>query len=290
MGYTLDQLLDETGVTKLAGGRTNTKTAGEKFNFSKLAERCRKAADATPEEQTNSDRHNLAEKTAQVEIIRHTMAEIGSILGEPAAHTKTAAARQAPVSTPHGIAVEEFIKAALDQGHSPEAIAGFLQKEGGLLSRIGGRLQEFRGTNAMKRSLKMEQRAADIGGHATRLWEDRLRKASALGDDHRNAVISRMRVALGDENAAKLVHGHPAFKGLEAAKGLKKPVEEAAEGLRDKAIGGNIGGLKAGLSAEQIKKLKTPALALGAGYLGHKALTRSDEGGGKKKGVVIINS
>lgn len=285
MGYTLDQLLDETGVTKLAG-RSNTKAAPEAPAFSKLAARCRKAAEVTSEEKTASDRNGLAEKTAQVEIIRHTMAEIDAILGDAPVQTKTAAPKQ------HPLQVEEFIKAALDAGHSAEAIATFLQKEGGLLSSISGRVHELRAGHAVERARGLARKAEGAGDKAFRMWEDRVRKAGDLGSKERDAVVSRMRVALGDENAAKLVHGHPAFKDLPSAKGLKRPAAEGGHAPAQKghAVGVTIGGAKVGVTPEQLGKLKAPAAALGAGYLGHKALTSSSNGDNKKKGVVVINS
>lgn len=288
MGYTLDQLLDETGVTKLAGARSN-KTAAEKFSFSKLASRCRKAAEATPEEKANSAHQDLAEKTAQVEIIRHTMAEIDAIMDLPD-HGQTKVASPQP-RQPH---IEEFIKMALDAGHSAEDIATFLQKTGGIWDRIGGRFQEFRATRALKKSHGLTMKADAAAGKGIRRWEDRLRNASRLGEQERNALVSRMRVEIGDENTASLVSGSAAFKDLPSAKGLKKPPTPGATGPTSAgpqhAIGVNIGGTSHGITAEQLKKYKTPAMAAGAGVLVHRAMTRpKEEGGGKKKGVVIIN-
>jgi len=118
MGFTLDELLNETGVNNL--GARHTKTAAPaKPDFSKLAARCRRAAEASPADQVAAGNATLAEKVASVEIIRRTMAEIAAIDG---GQTKTAAPAAPTVDT------AAFIKVALEAGHSPEAIAEFLEK------------------------------------------------------------------------------------------------------------------------------------------------------------------
>jgi len=122
MGFTLDQLLETTGVGGLAG-RDLKKVAAKQDGreLLKLAERCRRAADVVEDERPVIDKKDLVEKTAAVQIIRRTIEEIREIDGHPMAKTASApAAEQAA-----------FIKAALEAGHPPESIARFLEKTPG---------------------------------------------------------------------------------------------------------------------------------------------------------------
>lgn len=118
---TLDQLLDATGISEMAG--THLKEASEtpeKMSFSKLADRCRRAL-ATPEPSVD-DIDNLAEKTAAVEIIRRTLSEIRELDNPP--EIEKAATQAIDHST--------FIRVALAEGHAPEEVAYFLEKQGGV--------------------------------------------------------------------------------------------------------------------------------------------------------------
>lgn len=122
MGFTLDQLLESTGVDSLSG-RGLKKVAAKQGggDLLKLAERCRRAADSTPEENAQVDAQALVEKTAAVQIIRRTISEIREIEGTSPGVEKTAAQQ----SQSHQAA---FIKAALEAGHPPESIARFLEQ------------------------------------------------------------------------------------------------------------------------------------------------------------------
>lgn len=117
MGLTLDQLLDATGVSELSGGHQKRASAPERMDLLKLAERCRQAADASPEDQVEEGTRELVEKTAAVAIIRRTLAEIDAI----------GIGGSEKVASPPGPDHSAFIKKALEQGHSPESIARFLQ-------------------------------------------------------------------------------------------------------------------------------------------------------------------
>ena len=123
MGFTLDQLLETTGVDDLSGrGLKKVAAKQGQANLLKLAERCRRAADVVEDEPPEVDERALVEKTAAVQIIRRTLAEIQSI--EDGGATKTASA-----APPAQQAV--FIKTALEAGHSPESIARFLENPPG---------------------------------------------------------------------------------------------------------------------------------------------------------------
>ena len=124
MGFTLDQLLEATGVDELAGTPFKKTAAAEPLDLLKLATRCRLAADAEeepPPQVDLIDGQQLVEKTAAVAIIRRTMAEIREIEGSPPESVKTASER--------GPDKAAFIKAALEQGHSAEDIARFLEAD-----------------------------------------------------------------------------------------------------------------------------------------------------------------
>lgn len=121
--FTLNQLLETTGLDELAGTPFKKKASSEQIDFLKIAEKCREAAseeaEILPKEDLINGR-NLIEKTAAVEIIRRTLAEIRQIEGMSPEIIKTAS-----LGEPDKAA---FIKAALEQGHSPEGIAKFLEE------------------------------------------------------------------------------------------------------------------------------------------------------------------
>lgn len=119
MAFTLDQLLEATGVDELAGGHHKKASAPTAKNFAKLADLCREASEATPTDEATSDQRELVEKTAAVAIIQRTLEEIRSIDGNPPSVEKTASTK--PAHAP-------FIKKALEAGHSPAEIAKFLDK------------------------------------------------------------------------------------------------------------------------------------------------------------------
>jgi hypothetical protein len=122
MGYTLDQLLDAAGMDNVTGPPLQKTAANRPPDLLKLAERCRSAAEESPPASPPGNTVNeqaLVEKTAAVAIIRRTLAEIREIEGTPPEATKTA--------SPRGTDPAAFIKAALEEGHSPEDIARFLE-------------------------------------------------------------------------------------------------------------------------------------------------------------------
>lgn len=139
MGFTLDQLLETTGVGGLSG-RDLKKTAAKQDGreLLKLAERCRRAADVVEEVRPIVDERDLVEKTAAVQIIRRAIEEIREIDGE-------VIEKVASPSTPSQQAT--FIKAALEAGHPPESIARFLDKvPGGAPARPAEKRKKTSGT------------------------------------------------------------------------------------------------------------------------------------------------
>lgn len=77
MSYSLNQLLDATGINELTGSHLK-KTASEResFDLSKLAQRCRDAAETPAGEIDPSAQGELVEKTAAIAVIHKTLSEI----------------------------------------------------------------------------------------------------------------------------------------------------------------------------------------------------------------------
>lgn len=281
MGMTLDKLLDETGANDLAG-RRHVKTAAAKPDFAKLAERCRRAAEATPEDRAESDGRDLVEKTAAVEIIRRTIAEIDAL---DTGAEKTAAA-PAPRSTDAA-----FIKAALEAGHQPEEIAEFLEKQA--KGRIGRFFGELGAGLSSGRAAKITEKSEMLQGLATRKWQNAARKYEGLGDDAKAKFLDKLRVKYGDKAAHEILKDSKGFQHLpgwkEVQKVVPKPAGAGGAG-GDKALGINVGGNQIGFTKEQVNAVKKPAMYLGAGMLAHRAITNRSEPEKKKSGVVVVNS
>lgn len=120
MGYSLDELLDATGIGSLADEplpKTASAASEPAGSLSKLAERCRQAA----EDKSVSQDKELAEKVASVAIVQKILQECAEIEGVP--REKTAASFSSERAA-------TFIKEALAKGHNPEDIATFLDKLG----------------------------------------------------------------------------------------------------------------------------------------------------------------
>lgn len=291
MSYTLDQLLEATGVNELSGGNLAKKASADKGeNLSKLAERCRKAVDATPDERVHAGQQELVEKTAAVAIIRRTLSEIRDIEDAGPEIIKTASA---PVPDQ-----AQFVKAALEKGHSPQQIAEFLEKTA-IVGRVGRFLSRGKAERGYRKAKKTLETGQSIGKDNAAHWQDLIRKHKGLPDNQKSALISRMRRKMGDEHTSNLMKamggGHD-FKKLDSFKDLQKSVAKtptpAVPGAAKKtnyAASMNLGGSEVGVTKAQAKKMKTPALYAGAGVLAHRAAT----GGGNNKkssgrGPVII--
>ena len=291
MGYTLDELLDTTGVSDLAGGNLTKKASAKAGpDMSKLAERCRRAVDVTPEEHVTSGQRELVEKTAAVAIISRTLSEIRSIEGASPEVTKLAAQSSAPDQA-------EFVKAALEAGHGPQEIAEFLEKSAG---RVGRYLQGLKGSSGYNKAMRAGRSSAGAAKKNTAEWHDLIRKSKNASPGEQARLLSKMRREMGDAHTQKLfstMGGGHGFKNLEGFKDLQKTVaaapatgEAAAQGGKGYAASMNIGGSKVGITADQAKKMKKPALYAGAGMLAHKAVTgpKEPKRGGRGRGPVII--
>lgn len=260
MPLTLDQLLDETGVKDLAGRRHVKTASAPKMDFAKLAERCRRAATATSEEQANSNNQDLVEKTAAIAVIGRTLAEIREIDGEPEPVEKVAA-----VTTP-AFNVESFIKTALDKGHTPEDIAAFLEKNaifGGIGRALHGARAGLRSGRAAAAGMKAEM----LADKATRSWQGLARKYEQLSPAKKAHFVEKLRGKFNDKEVRQILsgasgfHEMPAYKALAAAPKAIAPAAGAAPA-------GALGGV-----AELANKYKKPAALIGAGFGAHKLLS-----------------
>lgn len=288
MGYTLDQLLDATGVSDLSGGGLKkAASAPEPPNLSKLAERIRRAVDATPDQVVASNQQELVEKTAAVAIIGRTIAEIDAIDGASPEVVKTAA--QSPTS-----AQAAFIKKALDAGHSPYEIAQFIEKQA-VFGRVGRTFQRMKATRGFRSATKAGAKAEAKGHRNLAEWQDLIRKSSNASDAEKAALVSRMRRDLGPQstmNAFNATTGHK-FKGVEGFKNLQKEVSEIAAtpgagAKKNLAASVTIGGKEVGVTGKQLQAAKKPALYAGAGYMGHRALSGGGDSKKSGRGPVII--
>jgi len=288
MGYTLDQLLDVTGVSELSGGSLKKQAAAKSQgpDLQKLAERCRRAAEATPEEVVSSNQQELVEKTAAVAIIGRTLSELREIEDSSPGSVKVAAQ--------FGSKEAAFIKAALDAGHSPHEVAEFLEKQA-VFGRVGRRAREFVATKRFGRAGQKLEKAQAYSSKNIREWQDVLRRAEGASEAEKMAILSRMRRNLGDDSSLNLLTSMPntSFKKVPGFDDLKKsvPMQAAQAGekaTKNYAVSGTIGGSEVGLTSKQLNAMKKPALYAGAGYMGHRALS----GGGDKqksgRGPVII--
>lgn len=301
MGYTLDQLLDQTGLSRVTGSHLakEASSAGVPRDLLKLADSCRRAADASADEHDASLAHELAEKTAAVAIIRRTLSEIANIdSGTPQNIEKTASP---------DIREAVFIAAALEQGHSPESVAEFLEKDAGIFGRLGRGIENMRAAGQTRRAIKASENVGRKLEKAKQRWVNIVEKSRNLSETERAALIQRMKLELNPVTTMEVFKATPGgtkgFKELQAYKDLKAAVpatrtaetgaaaagRAATSGPRH-AVGATIGNAQIGLSKKQLEQIKKPALYLGGGALAHRAISGGGKKPSNKRGVVVVNS
>jgi len=289
MSYTLDQLLDETGINAITGEHLNKKASLiDPQDLSKLAERCRQAVNATPDERVSAEQELLIEKTAAVEIIGRTLAEIRSI-DIPPEQVKTAS-EGGPDAT------AEFIKAALDQGYRPEQVAEFIEKNA-ILGRLIRRGREFGATRSLRKAMKTTTRGEAGTLQAQRKFENLVRDMENVPTAQKANLLNRMRVEIGPQSTHAVISsaGGRNWKELGSFKSLQKEIPKAAPGTPEAiaatrgGVGVSIGGTQYGLSKEQLGKIKKPAMYAGAGVMAHRAIAgpKKNDSGGKGRPVII---
>ena len=276
MGMNLDQLLDATGIGEMSGQTKTAAATSTRPDFLKLADRCRRAAEATPAERVDDHDRELVEKTAEVAIISRTLSEIESIM---AGSEKTASP---------GVGVEKtasFVQEALRAGHSPEDIAVFLKTAGWGGDAIEKTLDFFRNPRAkamanIGRGEKLLAAGSEVGGQGVRSLQDTIRQIAESGtEDEGNALIRRLRVGIGDEKAGKLL----------ATSGAKlNRFGEARAILPRDAASVTIGAKRYGVTGDQAAKAAKYGLPAVGGAAVGAGLAGGIGGHAKKKGNVVI--
>jgi hypothetical protein len=273
MATTLDQLLETTGIGELSG-KGIKKTAGEEpAAFSKLAERCRRAATASPEEENRGKTQELVEKTAAVAVIARTLTEIENIVGE--GEEKTAA----PVDDPR---VAEFINTSLNEGHRPEEIAEFLVKEGG---RIGRFFSGLRAGRQVNKGGKLVAKGTELAQSGKRGYMSMAVDAASGSEAAKRSFLIKLRRSLPDNEAAIVMResGVKGFDHLPEFKALKPHIEPPAKPF----FSGELGGKKLEISSETANRVLKPAAMIGGGALAGKAIFGGNDSK-KKSGKNIV--
>jgi len=210
MGYTLDQLLDHTGLNELTEPTMSKEAAPSDpspCDLPKLAERCRNAASTHP---SNEDRvRELTEKTASVAIIRHVLAEIDQITGGDT-HEKTA----------EDVRTAAFISKSLEAGHSPEDIAAFMQKNAASFRGAARILEKLRES-------KVVQSARKQGAKASKAAKAVAQKAKSKGAKLEKDLASAMgttpdKVSAVARPALYGIGGALAYRGISGPRASKK--------------------------------------------------------------------
>lgn len=267
---TLDELLDATGISEMAGTDLE-KRAGASIpvSFSKLAERCRIAAE-TPSVSDNG----LAEKTASIAIIQRTLSEIDNIVGPPEAE-KTAQESSADRA--------EFIRAAIEEGHAPEDIAEFLEKQA--FGGIGRALRTAKASFGTRRAVGAITKATGKAERNAREWENLLSRYAGASDIEKTKLFRSMYKDLGPEMTAGMMSKQvgKSYKGLPVVKqimpkDIKPPAAPgaAAQTFEQQAVekGKAFG-----------KKYWKPAAMIGGGaYAGSRVGGSSGDSGSKGSG------
>ena len=254
MGYTLDQLLDATGLDDLSGrGLNKQASAPPEQDLSKLAAQLRRASEAPSAEEDHSD---LVEKTAAIAVLERTLEEIAAVDGGgPIQKTASPTGPKA-----------RFIKEALEAGHNPTEIAEFLQKEarGG----FGRLIQNFRTSRSISKGRKALAKSDEVMSTARGNIVETLRRSEKLPTEKKERLLASLRTKIGDEELARALEsgGLKGYQKVPLARTVRKNTAKAAVGEAapqpkkpDKAIGMNIGGTTVGLTNKQVQKVKGPA-------------------------------
>lgn len=280
MSFTLDELLDATGVRGLRSKpieKTASQSGGdvETGDLQKLAARCRNAAAAVDPAKPSP----LREKIAAVAIYRQTLSEIRAI--EEPGVTKVASV------SPEIDAV--FVKQALESGHDPLEIATFLEKQAfvGKLSRgIGRKWTEFGAGRLASKTKRLDAAASHYGAAASEKWKDVLRRSDHLSSEAKETLLSKLRAQVGSEGAHQIVSGAGAksFTKLRSFKDLSKSIDEAAKAKTPSS--GMFG-----ISNKTLDKVKKPALYGAGGALAlHTVTNRKQEPKRSGDGSVVVVS
>jgi len=279
----------EEMITDVNGGvPSSVKTAAARVG-DPLVDRLRKAAgvdDLAHDELREGAARELAEKTAEIAVIALTLAEVDQAA---AGGEKTASVAE---PTPEQRKTAVFIKMALEQGHSPEEIAGFLyEKEAGIGNLFA------RGGIAARRAVgkPLSMMTGSMGETIGRREASILRNVHAKGDPGKmGQAIERLRKIYSPDSALRYVKDagldtalkeHPSFKDLVSAATRAAGPKAGAEKLP--FMGATIGGKAYGVSKETAKKLQLPAAGV-AGLAVGKTMLGGDSEKRRGGGPIII--
>ncbi|RKX67338.1 MAG: hypothetical protein DRP42_00640 [Tenericutes bacterium] len=248
MGHSLEELLSTTGVGDMAG-KQYEKTAADKsepFDFRKLAEQCRAAADAT-EAHREARGRELVEKTAAVAVITKTIDEINEIIGDPA--EKVASTTK----------LAEFVAAALDRGHSPDEVAKFLKTAGPKMDFLMRGGQRARAASRAASGKSLSAAGKSTTNLAKSEYQDLLRQVERTGSHGKmNRYLENLSRKFGDKEAGHILRK----SGVTAHGDAAKRVMDASEAIAAK---GSIGSKSLTITKAQVKKVGPYAIAGGAG-------------------------
>jgi len=273
MGMTLDELLDATGINDLAGHEKKASAGPTRPDFLKLAERCRRAAEAIPAPSPNRD---LVEKTAEIAVISRTLSEIDEIVGDGA--TKTA-----NQDSPDKIAA--FINCALGEGYSSESIAEFCKmanifqgSKAALLTLIEG----ARSSHGVQKAEDLIRSAGRVGAAGKRRGEAILRRAATeWTPQQQENLIRTLRAKQGDKRTAMMLRDSGASLWHTREGRALRPIVQPPT-IAELAAGGK----KIGLTPAQLRK----AVPIAGGVAAGAALPRVIGGGGNSdsRGGVVV--
>ncbi|MHC4644913.1 MAG: hypothetical protein ACYTBJ_05395 [Planctomycetota bacterium] len=272
MGVTLEELLENSGVGSLNGEEAE-KTASEdaRPDDQDLVSALRKYASAPENRQEvikGEAARELAEKTAEILIIKQTMQEIDKLasLGvQQDQHQKLAT----------------FIKTAMDEGHSEQEVAEFLKAASGRVMRaIQGAVQSGRRRSVARSFAKAEGKGAKAAEHETR----QLRNVLTRGKPNE---IERHLTKMEGHYGRKSV-GESLKELKDAGTRIPRSASSWVPRAGDAKVGVTLpGGAEKAVSVAQLKRYGIPGAAA-AGGLALGSRGKSKDSG--RKGVVVVNS
>jgi len=272
MGVTLDELLDESGISSMNAEHEKLASEDTRDGLD-IVDQLRKLAEDDSASLRDGAERELIEKTAEILVIKETIGEINNL-------------SSIGIDNRDQSKIASFISSAIDSGHSEEEIAFFLEKNAGIVSRaargIGRVVQKSRrksipGINSAV--YRAEQKGLQITGNEKRL----LRRTFLEGDE--KEILKH----LND------VESHYGPKGLQSFliemkdEGTRLPSAAFRKIPRDKitpSYSVEVNGKLHGISKARAHQGGLVGAGLGTGY----AVTRKgDSKNGSGRNVTIVS-
>ncbi len=172
MGVTLDELLDESGISSM--NVEHEKTASEDTHDGlDLVEQLRKFAEDDTVSLKEDAERELIEKTAEILVIKETIGEINNL-------------SSIGIDSGEQAKIASFISSALESGHSEEEIAFFLEKRAGIIGQVGRGFERMIQRNrrrSIPRFQAVADRAKSRGNAVIEKEKSLLRKSFLRGND-----------------------------------------------------------------------------------------------------------